>query len=230
MAGFFDVGVGWQRVENRLQTLGRLTIGGGDDRESAVKDRFGGLGERRRLGNGPHDLTVDFDRAHVTGKLNAAIVARLRQGPLMGDAHATDRGVEDINTGRPYCAAQGFAQFYALMSPAFECDHGLGGVAGIVACGRDAKIRLKETLMKRSILASLCLLMLVSCGGSGAGVTMDDLKKSNDDLTRRVKSLEEQLLESDKKLIQHQQALQVMHERLRDVETAIGKIQMGPAR
>lgn len=83
--------------------------------------------------------------------------------------------------------------------------------------------------MKRTILGSLCLLMLLSCGGSPA-VTMDDLKKSNDDLSRRVKSLEEQLLETDKKLIQQQQALQAMHERLRDVETSISKIALGPAR
>jgi len=82
--------------------------------------------------------------------------------------------------------------------------------------------------MKRTVLASLCLLLLLSCGGSGSGVTMDDLRKSNEDLTRRVKALEEQLLDTDKKIIQHQQALQAMHERLKEAETNISKLALGP--
>lgn len=83
--------------------------------------------------------------------------------------------------------------------------------------------------MKRIAVAALCVLLVVSCGGAKTGATMDDLQKSNEDLTRRVKSLEDDLLEANKKLIQHQQALQAMHERLREVETALNKIELGPA-
>lgn len=84
--------------------------------------------------------------------------------------------------------------------------------------------------MKRAIVASLCFVMLVSCGGGKGGATLEDLQKSNEDLTRRVKSLEDELLEANKKIIQHQQALQAMHEQLRDMENAVNKIALGPAR
>lgn len=83
--------------------------------------------------------------------------------------------------------------------------------------------------MKRMIVVSLCALMLVSCGGSKGG-SMEDLQKSNEDLVRRVKSLEDQLLETQKKQIQQDQALQAMHERVRDMENVVNRIQLGPAR
>jgi len=83
--------------------------------------------------------------------------------------------------------------------------------------------------MKRTIVVSLCVLMLVSCGGSKGAATLEDLRKSNEDLTRRVKSLEDELLETNKKLIQHQQALQAMHEQVRDMENVVNKIQYAPA-
>lgn len=82
--------------------------------------------------------------------------------------------------------------------------------------------------MKRTIVLTLCLL-LAGCGGGKAGDRLDTLEKKNDDLTHRVKALEDDLLEANKKLIQHQQALQAMHERLRDMENVVNKIQMGPA-
>lgn len=83
--------------------------------------------------------------------------------------------------------------------------------------------------MKRMIVVSLCVLMLVSCGGSKA-VSMDDLQKSNEDLTRRVKALEDELLEAQKKQIQQDQAIQAMHEQVRDMENVVNKIQLSPAR
>ena len=84
--------------------------------------------------------------------------------------------------------------------------------------------------MKRTIAVALAaFLMLASCGGSKSGATMDDLQRSNKDLEARVKSLEDQLLEAQKKQIQHDQALQAMAERLRNVETAIDKIALSPA-
>ena len=83
--------------------------------------------------------------------------------------------------------------------------------------------------MKRMIVVSLCVLMLVSCGGSKA-VSMDDLQKSNEDLTHRVKALEDELLETQKKQIQQDQAIQAMHEQVRDMENVVNKIQLSPAR
>ncbi|HEY3056741.1 MAG TPA: hypothetical protein VGK31_12495 [Thermoanaerobaculia bacterium] len=47
---------------------------------------------------------------------------------------------------------------------------------------------------------------------------------------RRVKALEDQQLEADKKLIRHDQALHAMAERLREMENAVNKIQLGPTR
>lgn len=83
--------------------------------------------------------------------------------------------------------------------------------------------------MKRMIVVSLCLLMLISCSGSKAG-SLQDLQKSNEDLTRRVKALEDELLEAQKKQIQQDQAIQAMHEQVRDMENVVNKIQLTPAR
>lgn len=84
--------------------------------------------------------------------------------------------------------------------------------------------------MKRVTIISLCLLMLVSCGGSKGALSMEDLQKSNEDLVRRVKSLEDQLLETQKKQIHQDQAIQAMHEQVRDMENVVNKIQLTPAR
>jgi uncharacterized coiled-coil protein SlyX len=42
--------------------------------------------------------------------------------------------------------------------------------------------------------------------------------------------MEEDNIELNKKLIQQQQALQTMHEQLRDMENIVNKISLGPAR
>ena len=84
--------------------------------------------------------------------------------------------------------------------------------------------------MKRTFVISLCVLMLVSCGGSKGALSMDDLQKSNEDLVRRVKSLEDQLLETEKKQIQQDQAIQAMHEQVRDMENVVNRVQLQPAR
>ncbi len=84
--------------------------------------------------------------------------------------------------------------------------------------------------MKRTMAVSLCVfLMLASCG-KGASTRLDDVEKSNEDLGRRVKALEDELLATDKKMIQHEQALRQMAERIRDMENIVNRIQMGPAR
>lgn len=83
--------------------------------------------------------------------------------------------------------------------------------------------------MKRTILISLCVLLLGGCGGSATNARIDELQKNNEDLTRRVKALEDDLLQADKKLIQHEQAMQQMYERLKQMESSVNKIEVGPA-
>lgn len=82
--------------------------------------------------------------------------------------------------------------------------------------------------MKRIVAISFALLLLASCGGGKANARLDELQRSNEDLTRRVKALEDDLLQADKKLIQHDQALQAMHDRIRQMEDAVNKIQLSP--
>ena len=82
--------------------------------------------------------------------------------------------------------------------------------------------------MRLRTLAGIATLVLVAgCGGNDAAVA--DLEKKVNDLSARVKSLEEQQLAADKKAIQHQQALSIMNQRLKDQETYIGKLQYGSA-
>ncbi|HEX9162902.1 MAG TPA: hypothetical protein VF980_14450 [Thermoanaerobaculia bacterium] len=83
--------------------------------------------------------------------------------------------------------------------------------------------------MRRTFVVTLCLFLLASCGASQANARIDELQRANEDLTKRVKALEDDLLQADKKLIQHDQALQAMAERLRDMENVVNKIQLGPA-
>ncbi len=77
--------------------------------------------------------------------------------------------------------------------------------------------------MKRTMAISLFLLLLAGCGGKATS-TIDELQKSHDDLKARVKTLEDDLLQANKKLIQHDQALQAMHERLRQIESNVDKL------
>ncbi|HEV8660287.1 MAG TPA: hypothetical protein VGS96_16900 [Thermoanaerobaculia bacterium] len=84
--------------------------------------------------------------------------------------------------------------------------------------------------MKRAIVVCLSILLLLASCRGGAGGRLADLEKANADLTRRVKALEDQQLEADKKLIRHDQALHAMAERLREMESAVNKIQLGPTR
>lgn len=76
----------------------------------------------------------------------------------------------------------------------------------------------------------LMLLLMAGCGGSKSLRAVDELQKKNDELTQRVKTLEDNLLASDKKQIQLQQAVQGMNERLRDIEGQIDQVRMGMAR
>ena len=75
-------------------------------------------------------------------------------------------------------------------------------------------------------LVLLLALLLTSCGGSKASA-VDDLQKKNDELTQRVKTLEDNLFAAEKKLIQMQQAVQGINERVRDMEGVIDQVRSG---
>ena len=78
--------------------------------------------------------------------------------------------------------------------------------------------------MKTILRVALCVALLVGCG-SRAGDA--DLKAQVDDLTHRVKSLEDELLKAEKTQIQQQQAMQEMHEQMRTMATYFDKLQYG---
>ena len=71
------------------------------------------------------------------------------------------------------------------------------------------------------------LVLLIAIAGCGGSADTADLEKKNADLAARVKALEEQTLAIDKKLIQHQQALALMNQRVRDMEGEVDRARMG---
>jgi outer membrane murein-binding lipoprotein Lpp len=82
--------------------------------------------------------------------------------------------------------------------------------------------------MKRFVVAMFVAIVLAGCGGDAAKV--EDLEKSNADLKTRVESLEKNLLDAQKQLIQQQQAMQVLNTRQREMENYFNKLQAGQTR
>ena len=80
--------------------------------------------------------------------------------------------------------------------------------------------------MKTVMRLALCVLLVVGCGKS-ASSQMEFMKTQVDDLTRRVKQLEDDRLKAEKQLIQQQQAMQAMYERVRNIENYFDKMQVG---
>ena len=80
----------------------------------------------------------------------------------------------------------------------------------------------------RMSLFLLVVFLAAGCGNSKATARMDELEKKNADLTARVKTLEDDLLETNKKLIQYQSATQQINGRLRDIEGMVDQIRTGP--
>ncbi|HUJ16191.1 MAG TPA: hypothetical protein VL284_20545 [Thermoanaerobaculia bacterium] len=77
--------------------------------------------------------------------------------------------------------------------------------------------------MKTVLRVALCVALLLGCKSSSSEMT--DLKAQVDDLSHRVKYLEDDLMKADKQLIQQQQAMQEMHEQMRNMETLFDKLQ-----
>ncbi len=74
---------------------------------------------------------------------------------------------------------------------------------------------------------ALCTLLIAGCGSSKTNAQINDLKTQVDDLSHRVKVMEDDLLKADKQLIQQQQAMQQMHDQMRNMENYFDKIQAG---
>ncbi len=81
--------------------------------------------------------------------------------------------------------------------------------------------------MKTVARLALCAILLAGCGSKSTTAQINDLKTQVDDLTHRVKVLEDDLLKTNKQLIQQQQAMQQMHEQMRDIDNYFNKIQAG---
>ena len=80
--------------------------------------------------------------------------------------------------------------------------------------------------MKRSMtVLLLSLLFLASCGGSDSAIA--DLGRKATSLEERVKALETQLLAAEKKLIVHEQAMQTISSRQREMENYFNRLQAG---
>ena len=81
--------------------------------------------------------------------------------------------------------------------------------------------------MKNVARVALCLLLVAGCSGKNASQCVDELQSKVDALNARVKVLEDDLLAANKKMIQHEQAMQIMHDQMKDIQTDFDKIKFG---
>ena len=81
----------------------------------------------------------------------------------------------------------------------------------------------------RMAMFLVTLVLLAGCRDDAAVTRAVELQSRVDELSKRVKTLEDRQLNADKKDIQHEQVIRTMNQRLRDMETYIGKLQYGQA-
>lgn len=80
--------------------------------------------------------------------------------------------------------------------------------------------------MKTLVPLGLCVLLLVGCGGDAKTTArMEEMQVKIDALNQRVKAVEDDLLSARKELVQQQQAMQKVDERMRDMDNYFNKIQ-----
>ena len=82
--------------------------------------------------------------------------------------------------------------------------------------------------MKR--ILAICLLFLFVSGCGGAASKVSDLERRNEQLTTRVKNLEDQLLSAEKKLVQLELAIQATNTRMKDMEGYFMRMQVSQSR
>jgi outer membrane murein-binding lipoprotein Lpp len=83
--------------------------------------------------------------------------------------------------------------------------------------------------MKNVACAALCVLLLGGCAAK-AIARVDELEAKVKALNDRVKVLEDDVLAANKKMIQHEQAMRGMHERMKEIEVNFEKMQLGQYR
>ena len=81
--------------------------------------------------------------------------------------------------------------------------------------------------MKNVARVVLCAFLVVGCSGTKTVQRVDELQAKVDALNARVKVLEDDLLATNKKLIQHEQAMQTMYQQMKDIQTDFDKIKFG---
>jgi TolA-binding protein len=77
--------------------------------------------------------------------------------------------------------------------------------------------------MKTVLRVALCAVLILGCKSSASEMT--DLKAQVDDLSKRVKYLEDDVMKADKQMIQQQQAMQEMHDQVRTMQGYFDKLQ-----
>lgn len=77
--------------------------------------------------------------------------------------------------------------------------------------------------MKRILLGFL-LLSVLACGDKQTAAKLTDLQTRNEDLNQRITKLENDLNDTKKQIIQMQQAVQTMNDRVKTVETSVDKL------
>ena len=81
--------------------------------------------------------------------------------------------------------------------------------------------------MKNVARVVLCAFLVAGCAGTKTIARVDELQSKVDALNARVKVLEDDLLAANKKMIQHEQAMQTMYQQMKDIQTDFDKIKFG---
>jgi len=80
--------------------------------------------------------------------------------------------------------------------------------------------------MKNVARVALCLFLIAGCGGKNVA-RIDELQAKVDALNARVKVLEDDLLAANKKMIQHEQAMLLLNDQVKQIQTDFDKIRYG---
>ena len=83
--------------------------------------------------------------------------------------------------------------------------------------------------MRRNRAAAILVLALAACGDKATEAKITDLQTRNDELNQRVRKLEQRLDDAEKELVQYQQAMKAMNDRLKTAEAGIDKLAYGAA-